>query len=363
MYSMAALSSLTLSAISEEDFTYLSDKVSDKASVYSEDGEHWHEEALNCSICDKRFSAVFRRHHCRVCFRSVCAKCAPNNVMLAGYDKVQRACTPCTSYIQKEPIAKKRLAALGERIWAMSGTEPPEEDAQTAEDALIRCELALTSLEERHQELNRCTELAEAQLIFEQEAHQEAAVNVFNSRNLFCQLAEELHAMNGGLSLVATDFTEMSLEESMTFCEQAVDVLKRRCQAKSFPSAPRPESHFTLTAISRASCPDVFVASKGMRDLAKTDLEASSGNVWAPDAKNCSICEKLLGKRYFNPRHHCRSCGRCVCSACSPNAVLMEGAKQRQRICKQCVGDGVQKRSPVSRTSATLPLHSCDPLG
>mmetsp|Transcript_10185 Transcript_10185/g.16705 ORF Transcript_10185/g.16705 Transcript_10185/m.16705 type:complete len:380 (-) Transcript_10185:259-1398(-) len=354
-----ALSSLSLSAISEDDFSYLTDKASDKTSAYSEDG--WQEEALNCWVCDRRFSAVSRRHHCRICSRSVCAKCSPNHVTLDGFDKVQRACTPCASYVQTGAMAKKRLAALSQRTWTMSGIDPPQEDAKTTEDALIRCELALTSLEERHRDLSQCTDLAEAELLFEQEAHQQSAAKVFASRNLFCQVAQELHKMNGGAPLNELDFNAMSIDEAMQLCEEALEVLKKKSGQNTFSTQSSSNSQMKVSPLARASCPDVLMSSpshspsRSMRELTKKDLEVIA-NVWAPDASNCSICDKLLGKRYFKPRHHCRSCGRCVCSSCSPNAVLMEGAKHRQRICIQCEDDGVQKRPPVCRTrSRSIP--------
>eukprot|EP00930_Biecheleria_cincta_P035118 TRINITY_DN24186_c0_g1_i2.p1 TRINITY_DN24186_c0_g1~~TRINITY_DN24186_c0_g1_i2.p1 ORF type:complete len:291 (+),score=63.46 TRINITY_DN24186_c0_g1_i2:11-883(+) len=55
------------------------------------------------------------------------------------------------------------------------------------------------------------------------------------------------------------------------------------------------------------------------------------------DLDNCSICGAQLGKRRLNPRHHCRICGRCVCGACSPSSVQMQGAEGLQRVCTPCV--------------------------
>lgn len=49
------------------------------------------------------------------------------------------------------------------------------------------------------------------------------------------------------------------------------------------------------------------------------------------------MCQKKVGKRHLNPRHHCRTCGRCVCGACSPSSVQLEGQKGLQRVCSPCI--------------------------
>lgn len=58
---------------------------------------------------------------------------------------------------------------------------------------------------------------------------------------------------------------------------------------------------------------------------------------WQEDAKKCAICSAKLGKRRLNPRHHCRACGRCVCSKCSPNMVNFNGGQKMLRVCTPCI--------------------------
>lgn len=56
-------------------------------------------EAKYCSICDHRFSFLFRRHHCRCCGKVVCENCAPalNSKPLPAlkYSKPVRHCKAC----------------------------------------------------------------------------------------------------------------------------------------------------------------------------------------------------------------------------------------------------------------------------
>ncbi|KAI0033840.1 hypothetical protein K488DRAFT_12415, partial [Vararia minispora EC-137] len=62
--------------------------------------------------------------------------------------------------------------------------------------------------------------------------------------------------------------------------------------------------------------------------------------VWIPDAKTdaCMRCAKPFGWR--RRRHHCRLCGRCVCSTCSGSTFFIsdEGAKTSKpaRACDAC---------------------------
>mmetsp|Transcript_14935 Transcript_14935/g.41281 ORF Transcript_14935/g.41281 Transcript_14935/m.41281 type:complete len:875 (-) Transcript_14935:68-2692(-) len=66
--------------------------------------------------------------------------------------------------------------------------------------------------------------------------------------------------------------------------------------------------------------------------------EKTGGATWEENARNCSLCGAKLGKRHLTPRHHCRICGRCICAACSPNVVQLQGQSTPQRACKECIG-------------------------
>jgi FYVE, RhoGEF and PH domain containing 5/6 len=48
--------------------------------------------------------------------------------------------------------------------------------------------------------------------------------------------------------------------------------------------------------------------------------------IWVPDARteNCMRCQRPFGWR--RRRHHCRLCGRCVCSACSGKVYSLSHA-------------------------------------
>ncbi|XP_029807006.1 zinc finger FYVE domain-containing protein 26 isoform X3 [Suricata suricatta] len=59
---------------------------------------------------------------------------------------------------------------------------------------------------------------------------------------------------------------------------------------------------------------------------------------WVPD-ESTSICMVCCRERFtmFNRRHHCRRCGRLVCSACSTKKMVVEGCRESPtRVCNQC---------------------------
>jgi len=60
---------------------------------------------------------------------------------------------------------------------------------------------------------------------------------------------------------------------------------------------------------------------------------------WEANRKHCSICNKKIGKRVLNPRHHCRICGRCICASCSRSSLQLEG--KQHRVCNICINGSV----------------------
>mmetsp|Transcript_11972 Transcript_11972/g.14505 ORF Transcript_11972/g.14505 Transcript_11972/m.14505 type:complete len:222 (-) Transcript_11972:4-669(-) len=80
----------------------------------------------------------------------------------------------------------------------------------------------------------------------------------------------------------------------------------------------------------------------------------------------CWICYSALGKRRFNPRHHCRICKRPVCAACSPCRVVIDDVLER--ACTACASNAVkanaitQQLSFLARQLADLSGRSPDEI-
>jgi len=77
--------------------------------------------------------------------------------------------------------------------------------------------------------------------------------------------------------------------------------------------------------------------------------------VWVPDSKtdNCMRCSSGFGWR--RRRHHCRLCGRCVCSSCSGKTFFISDSATKERkaaracnVCYETVFPIVKDLTPVS---------------
>jgi hypothetical protein len=55
---------------------------------------------------------------------------------------------------------------------------------------------------------------------------------------------------------------------------------------------------------------------------------------WAPNSDNCEVCKKEFGLTLR--RHHCRICGSCVCTVCSPHTLQLSPTKPPVRVCTRC---------------------------
>jgi hypothetical protein len=64
--------------------------------------------ATNCWCCDRGFSLVRRKHHCRMCGYVVCWDCSSQKMVVPGFDTKQRVCNKCSSsWIEKLVTARR----------------------------------------------------------------------------------------------------------------------------------------------------------------------------------------------------------------------------------------------------------------
>lgn len=79
----------------------------------------WQINTSNCGICNAALGKRrFRpRHHCRVCGKCVCAKCASNFVRLPHAQGTHRACNLCVGIVHKSESGER---GLGQTAWIVS---------------------------------------------------------------------------------------------------------------------------------------------------------------------------------------------------------------------------------------------------
>eukprot|EP00656_Telonema_subtile_P010226 TRINITY_DN1489_c0_g1_i8.p1 TRINITY_DN1489_c0_g1~~TRINITY_DN1489_c0_g1_i8.p1 ORF type:complete len:1690 (-),score=453.29 TRINITY_DN1489_c0_g1_i8:206-5275(-) len=61
----------------------------------------WTEDRVNCASCDKGFTMVRRKHHCRLCGETFCGECSKNRRALPSYGIMDaaRVCDTCTDKV------------------------------------------------------------------------------------------------------------------------------------------------------------------------------------------------------------------------------------------------------------------------
>ena len=68
----------------------------------------------------------------------------------------------------------------------------------------------------------------------------------------------------------------------------------------------------------------------------------SKPSSWTPDrmVSSCQHCKLPFNKAdpKMARKHHCRHCGRCVCSVCSPRRIVIPkfASAQEERVCLLC---------------------------
>lgn len=203
-----------------------------------------------------------------------------------------------------------------------------------------RCEAALLPLEIALVDSRRRAERAENQSVALGDLVQKLIQRL---QTLPC-LAEDL----------ATPRQPLDATEISTALDAAVAAICRELQGRrgSSSSWARPSTPLTPKTLMRANA-------KGSRALANAaeapigDLNkrTASGKKWEENTENCGVCSAKFGWWLLKRRHHCRSCGRCVCSMCSPNFLILPGGKRPVRVCTPCLG----QPSTFSFASRTTP--------
>merc|ERR1719233_1671417 len=75
-------------------------------------------EAKECWICEKVFTTLNRRHHCRSCGKVICGSCSKERLNLDNFTEVaQRVCTQCHAAAQADAKYEAELKQSSELLY------------------------------------------------------------------------------------------------------------------------------------------------------------------------------------------------------------------------------------------------------
>lgn len=68
-------------------------------------------------------------------------------------------------------------------------------------------------------------------------------------------------------------------------------------------------------------------------------------STWQPagEIRECAVCKTVFNScstKAEKKKHHCRSCGRIVCHACSTHKIFFEITQKFKRVCDECLQTG-----------------------
>lgn len=305
-------------------------------------GQDAWEQAANCALC----SAVLGkrhlnpRHHCRICSRCVCGPCSPSTVRLRGERALQRACEECVGHARNADITRNRLYHVGAHLHAIGGRSDAdaEEVIESLEQAVAFCERMRKPLQEMYEE---CLSLqhwveheADPEIVQLLQGHACSSATTsgdsLDSAMLLCEAIRHISERTleyGGsrcsTALASQEATSSrtTLPEKACVCGDAFADDAARCRSCG---AIRTEAANTTECGERRAPPC-------------TSAQMAPPRVWEEDTEACRICDAAFCG--LNRRHHCRICGRCICSSCSSCTVKFSDEKTLQRVCTVCIGN------------------------
>lgn len=162
------------------------------------------------------------------------------------------------------------------------------------------------------------------------------------AKDAFLSLGIRLHSLG---SAAGTEKPEDGdLQQVATWCHTALGTLDEelsngRRSGKIAGSRPPTSSMLSMGQVSHSHSKSTVGEDTTKRECSSIINKwgrLTSTTRWADRSAECHVCFSLLGKRYFNPRHHCRVCEKSICAACSPSRVQLDPRDQPARVCSTC---------------------------
>eukprot|EP00732_Lithocolla_globosa_P005677 Lithocolla_globosa_v1_NODE_6037_length_1145_cov_142.715596.p1 type:complete len:316 gc:universal NODE_6037_length_1145_cov_142.715596:63-1010(+) len=99
---------------------------------------------------------------------------------------------------------------------------------------------------------------------------------------------------------------------------------------------------------------------------APNSASKSAAALWVPDkaTETCMVCS-VAKFTTFNRRHHCRSCGKIACGACTANKIVLPSVdeKKPQRVCDICFAQRKQDSDVAITPKPDEDARPASPVG
>uniref|UniRef100_A0A452HER2 Zinc finger FYVE domain-containing protein 26 n=1 Tax=Gopherus agassizii TaxID=38772 RepID=A0A452HER2_9SAUR len=152
---------------------------------------------------------------------------------------------------------------------------------------------------------------------------------------------DDMDALLSKYSEKALDFPFSLKEKRSGDCISEWSRLPGKAGEKPFHSQPKSNSTFglVLQGIIQSSSPRERSLPRNLlpQEFVPPEVPPPK-HQWIPDETEitCMVC-KTERFTMFNRRHHCRRCGRLVCSSCSTKKMVVEACRENPaRVCDQC---------------------------
>lgn len=299
-------------------------------------------EAKECQICEKVFTTINRRHHCRFCGKVVCGACSRERLKGDALTGVElRACTPCHWTAQAHVKYENELKQSDESMFAEMQLRK-EQMEQTKKMLKLLVDVEGNPLVQRPDR------------IFQYKAELTKVCKNKNKEYNFFLFSDMLcYGVPSGDQTKIHEF----LPIDNVFKVQ--DVGKNSgYPANSFSIFSSNKSFVVLASDSKQKetwiSKLVLAKRERIESLKNAGMDVKCGQaapIYTPDHffPDCQLCSQKF--TFTKRRHHCRLCGRVVCHNCSkqrmddhrskPRSSLANKKETRKvqqiRVCDWCV--------------------------
>jgi len=242
--------------------------------------------------------------------------------------KKQRVCNSCIAGFWQALAVKGKFGPLVGELSSLADTPAPAEPVDLTqfvalcEDALPKFKNALDMERvraERAEDDAQAERMRAASALADAEAERVRADHAENIAAAERRALEEVKAQASSLMEEVEQLRSLRTKAAWTERTKLVAMPERQMQQEAVATPERQVQQ-----------------ELGTEEQIESAARAIAHDMWEANATRCSLCNAKIGKRYFNARHHCRKCGKCVCGPCSPDVIDLENTSTPQRVCKEC---------------------------